>query len=209
MAKDYVEIINDGSGDRYVRDAEAQAAIEQITDHAVLSVAGKTGNVSLDSSDVGLGNVGNFKAVSTEANQGLTDTEKSNARTNIGVPTNVSELNNDSGYTTNTGTVESVAVKMNGATKGTVTSSGTIDLGTVITDVSGKVDNTTTVNGHALSGNVTVTKSDVGLGNVTNDAQVKASEKGAASGVATLNSSKKVLIEQIPISVSGNMLIIG
>lgn len=35
-------------------------------------------------SDVGLGNVGNFKAVSTVANQGLNDTEKSNARANIG-----------------------------------------------------------------------------------------------------------------------------
>ena len=35
-------------------------------------------------SDVGLGNVGNFKAVSTVANQGLTDTEKANARSNIG-----------------------------------------------------------------------------------------------------------------------------
>lgn len=35
-------------------------------------------------SDVGLGNVGNFKAVSTVASQGLTDDEKSNARTNIG-----------------------------------------------------------------------------------------------------------------------------
>ena len=44
------------------------------------------------------------------------------------------------GFTKNTGTVTSVAVKMNGATKGTVTSSGTIDLGTVITahqDISG------------------------------------------------------------------------
>lgn len=35
-------------------------------------------------SEIGLGNVGNFKAVSTVANQGLTDTEKSNARANIG-----------------------------------------------------------------------------------------------------------------------------
>ena len=35
-------------------------------------------------SDVGLGNVGNFKAVSTVASQGLSDTEKSNARANIG-----------------------------------------------------------------------------------------------------------------------------
>ena len=46
-------------------------------------------------------------------------------------PTKVSELTNDSGYTTNTGTVTSVGVKMNGTTKGTVTGSGTIDLGTV------------------------------------------------------------------------------
>ena len=38
-------------------------------------------------SDVGLGNVGNFKAVSTVASQGLSDTEKSNARANIGAGT--------------------------------------------------------------------------------------------------------------------------
>ena len=38
-------------------------------------------------SEVGLGNVGNFKAVSTVASQGLTDTEKSNARANIGAGT--------------------------------------------------------------------------------------------------------------------------
>ena len=35
-------------------------------------------------SEIGLGNVGNFKAVSTVASQRLTDTEKSNARANIG-----------------------------------------------------------------------------------------------------------------------------
>lgn len=62
------------------------------------------------------------------------------------IPTKVSDLTNDSGYTTNKGTVTSVAVKMNGSTKGTVTSSGTIDLGTVLTshqDISGKLDKTT------------------------------------------------------------------
>ena len=36
------------------------------------------------------------------------------------------------------------------------------------TEAAKKVDKTTTVNGHALSGNVTVTKSDVGLGNADN-----------------------------------------
>ena len=64
--------------------------------------------------------------------------------------------------------------------------------------LNGKVDKTTTVNGHALSGNVSVDKSDVGLGNVTNDAQVKRSEMGAASGVATLDSAGKVPTSQLP-----------
>ena len=105
---------------------------------------------------------------------------------------NLKEIIDARGYTTNTGTVTSVAVKMNGTTKGTVTTSGTIDLGTVITDISGKVDNTTTVNGHPLSSNVSVTKSDVGLSNVTNDSQVKRSEMGVANGVAILDSTGKV-----------------
>lgn len=61
--------------------------ITPLTSAPVSSVAGKTGAVTLTSSDVGLGNVGNFKAVSTVASQGLTDTEKSNARTNIGAGT--------------------------------------------------------------------------------------------------------------------------
>lgn len=144
-------------------------------------------------SDVGLGNVGNFKAVSTVASQGLSDTEKSNARANINagtsnfsgnyndltnkptiptvnnatltiqkngsnvqtftanqasnatanitVPTKVSELTNDSGYTTNTGTI--TGITMNGSSKGT---NGVVDLGTVITshqDISGKLDKVT------------------------------------------------------------------
>lgn len=38
-------------------------------------------------SDVGLGNVGNFKAVSTVASQGLSSNEKANARANIGAGT--------------------------------------------------------------------------------------------------------------------------
>lgn len=72
--------------------------------------------------------------------------QSTNVTANITVPTKVSEITNDSGFTTNKGTVTSVAVKMNGTTKGTVTSSGTIDLGTVLTshqDISGKLDKTT------------------------------------------------------------------
>jgi hypothetical protein len=43
-------------------------------------------------------------------------------------------------------------------------------------DLAGYVPTTRTVNGHALSADVTVTKADVGLGNVTNDAQLKAAD---------------------------------
>lgn len=46
-----------------------------------------TGNITISKSDVGLGNVGDFKAVSTVANQGLDITEQSNARANIGAGT--------------------------------------------------------------------------------------------------------------------------
>ena len=43
--------------------------------------------MNLSKGDVGLGNVGNFKAVSTEASQGLDATEQGNARSNIGAGT--------------------------------------------------------------------------------------------------------------------------
>lgn len=49
------------------------------------------------------------------------------------------------GFTKNKGTVTSVAVKMNGTSKGTVTSSGTIDLGTVLTNDGGTINKSKTV----------------------------------------------------------------
>lgn len=61
----------------------------KITTNGILQCDGD-GNISaasLDKNSVGLGNVGNFKAVSTAASQGLTTTEKTNARTNIGAGT--------------------------------------------------------------------------------------------------------------------------
>lgn len=95
--------------------------ISAVVAGGVTSFNGRTGDITPESgdytaSDVGLGNVGNFKAVSTEANQGLTSTEQSNARTNIGagtsnfdgqysslsgkptIPSKTSDLTNDSGF---------------------------------------------------------------------------------------------------------------
>ena len=45
-----------------------------------------------------------------------------------------------------------------------------------------------------------VTKAQVGLSNVTNDAQVKRSEMGANNGVAILDANGKVLESQLPVS---------
>lgn len=70
------------------------------------------------------------------------------------IPTKVSDLTNDSGFTSNTGTI--TGITMNGASKGT---SGVVNLGTVITDISGKQDalisgtNIKTVNNNSLLGN--------------------------------------------------------
>lgn len=55
-----------------------------------------------------------------------------------------------------------------------------------------------TINGKKISTNPTLAKGDIGLSNVTNDAQVKRSEMGEANGVATLNASGKVPSSQLP-----------
>lgn len=55
-----------------------------------------------------------------------------------------------------------------------------------------------TINGKKISTNPTIGKADVGLGNVTNDAQVKRSEMGQVNGVATLDDSGKVPSSQLP-----------
>ena len=85
----------------------------------------KSGNPhNVTKSDIGLGNVGNFKAVSTIASQGLTTTEKSNARANIGAGTS----NFSGSYTdlTNKPTIPTVGngtitITQNGSTKGSFT----------------------------------------------------------------------------------------
>lgn len=47
-------------------------------------------------------------------------------------------------------------------------------------------------------GNVNITPANIGLGNLTNDSQVKRSEMGKANGVATLGADGKVPTSQLP-----------
>lgn len=64
----------------------------------------------------------------------------------------------------------------------------------------GKVDDVKDVNGNSIVTNkvATLSKTAVGLSNVTNDAQVKRSEMGVANGVATLDTAGKVPSSQLP-----------
>ena len=52
-----------------------------------------------------------------------------------------------------------------------------------------------------------VTKAQVGLSNVTNDAQVKRSEMGANNGVATLDANGKILESQLPAGVTSSLVL--
>lgn len=61
-----------------------------------------------------------------------------------------------------------------------------------VTGVKGEAEST------FRKGNVSISKANIGLGNVTNDAQVKRSEMGVANGVATLGNDGKVPAAQLP-----------
>ena len=114
------------------------------------------------------------------------------------------------GFTKNTGTVTSVAVKMNGTTKGTVTNSGTIDLGTVITshqDISGKQDKLTPGDNISIVSN---TISVTGLGTAafknTGDFATAAQGALAASAVQTVVTSTKdgnISVDGTDVAVKG------
>ena len=70
------------------------------------------------------------------------------------------------------------------------------------------VTNSRTVNGYPLTTNITLSGSDIGLGSVTNDAQVKRSEMGLSGGVATLGSTGKIPTSQLdPIAITSTYVV--
>lgn len=93
--------------------------------------------------------------------QTFTANQSSSVTANITVPTKVGQLENDTGFTTNEGTI--TGINMNGASKGT---SGVVDLGTVLTDSSKfataaqgtKADNAMPKSGGTFTGNISVPK---------------------------------------------------
>lgn len=126
---------------------------------AVTSVNGKTGEVVLSAADVeALPSDTEIPSKTSDLQNDsgfITNTALTGYAKTEAIPTKVSELTNDSNFIAASGApVQSVNTK-----------TGVITL--AASDV-GAVPTARTVNGHALSANVTVTKADVGLGNVEN-----------------------------------------
>lgn len=118
--------------------------------------------------------------------------QSGNVTANITVPTKVSELTNDSGFTTNTGTI--TGIKMNGSSKGT---SGVVDLGTVITahqDISGKANLS---GGNTFSGLQTVNAPANSSGTEQATAKFKTANGGSITfGKEGANSGTMIRLDQ-------------
>lgn len=177
------------------------------TETTVYTHPGGTNPHGTTKSDVGLGNVGNFKAVSTVANQDLSNAEKSNARANIGAGTSsfsgsYNDLSNKPTIpTVGNGTV---TIKQAGTNKGTFTMNQTGNTTIELTDTDtntwrplGTTADTACAGNDSRLSNArpasdvyawakasskpSYTKSEIGLGNVDNTADsaksVKSSKK--------------------------------
>ena len=161
----------------------------------------KTANITMTKNDVGLENVGNFKAVSTVANQGLTDDEKGNARTNIGAGS--SNFSGDYNDLSNKPALKTVATS---GSYNDLTDKPTIPAvnnATLTIQKNGTNVQTFTANASSnVTANITMSKSDVGLGNVGN---FKAVSTVASQGLTdTEKSNARTNIDAGTSSFSGS-----
>lgn len=131
-------------------------------------------------SDIGLGNVGNFKAVSTVASQGLTDTEKANARANIGAGTSsfsgsYTDLSNKPTIpTVGNGTI---TITQNGTSKGTFTTNQSGNTTIALTD-----NNTTYSNATASAAGLMSKDDKAKLDGITASADAVSFNRSLTSG---------------------------
>lgn len=117
-------------------------------------------------SEVGLGNVGNFKAVSTVASQGLTDTEKSNARANIGAGTYSKPSTGIPKTDLASGVIPTVTDTYSS------TSSNAMSGKAVASAVSNKADKSTTLSGYGITNAYTKTEVDNKVDSTANTSTV-------------------------------------
>ena len=156
---------------------------------AAADLTAHTGNTSnphgVTKAQIGLGNVGNFKAVSTVAEQGLTDTEKSNARENIGAGT--SSFSGSYNDLANKPTLGTAAAKNVAASGNAAATEVVMGNDTRLTNARKASD---VYDWAKAQTKPTYTATEVGA--------IPTTQKGAASGVATLDSNGLVPTSQLP-----------
>lgn len=94
----------------------------------------------------GSGGGGENNVIESISVNSVAQTVDANKNVNITVPTKVSDLTNDSGFTSNTGTI--TGITMNNTSKGT---SGVVDLGTVVTSETTLSKGSTSGSGNAVT----------------------------------------------------------
>lgn len=137
-------------------------------------------------SDVGLGNVGNFKAVSTVASQGLTDTEKSNARANIGAGTSSLAIGTTSTTAAAGNHTHSSYVNQN-AFSNVVVGETTVAADTATDTLTLVAGNNVTLTPDATNDKITITAKDTTYSAATTSAAglMSASDKTKLDGITT------------------------
>lgn len=131
------------------------------------------------------------------------DMEEADAALNQTIETNVSQINQtiQDNVTTINNTISETKSELENSISDLTESVSDLrsDMEEADQELNDRIDEVAayTVNGYAISTNPTLTKSDVGLSNVDNVQQIPMSEKGAASGVATLGSDGYVPSSQL------------
>lgn len=147
--------------------------------------------------------------------QTFTANASSNVTANITVPTKVSDLTNDSGFTTNTGTVTGIKVGSSGSTLSPTSGVVTIPEyptslpanGGTAANVSGTV---AIANGGTGATTASGARSNLGLGNVTNESKATMFTNAALTGTPTAptaaagtNTTQIATTEYVQTAISG------
>ena len=178
----------DSTADDYIKNKPIIPEAVAIKGNAETSY--RTGNVNITPANIGLGNVGNFKAVSTVASQGLTATEQLNARSNIGAGT--SSFSGSYDDLSNKPTIPSVSQSTGTSTTAVMSQKAVTD------ELDGKVDK---VSGKGLSTNDYTTDEKNKLAGIASGAEVNVqSDWNATSGDAFIKN--KPTIPTVPTKVS-------
>jgi hypothetical protein len=176
------DVDNTSDADKPISNAVSLALDDKVNNTTTVAGHPLTSNVTLDKSDVGLGNVENISitgAVELKVDKTITvntyplSANVTLTKFDIGLENveNVSITAADELKVDKTITVNSYPLSANVTLTKSDIGLGNVENVSITAADALKVDKTTTINTYPLSANITLDKTDIGLGNVTNNAQ--------------------------------------